>query len=336
MTTGRINQVTILNPDAGAREPNPPKGAESTKQGVTKATPITRSESAQGVSAASNRFNCPHWVPQGTVRDGLSMALPPNSNPQHTALRRREHTPRHAHEGADTRQGYPQESGRYLALPAIHRPQGGARWRISGTSVAHPKYRRNTKALLLSIGVSQPVQVTRSRRAPDNAQTRVNVAGRYLGNKACSYETRKGSVDNNELGSDGAVTRISNDAQKGILGGGSGKIAVSIPRPEAYTPYRTPKGAGGNWVRENLNCPPYVLYDRISGCKTRRGVKVSEKKSELDLLYDDPGRHAQLHINYKSIFAVTTYCNVVSAISTIFFRLYLVSYNTKVNSKSKI
>jgi len=60
MTTGRINQVTILNLGTGARRQDPPKGAESTRKGAAKATPITHSGSAHGTITASNPFNCPH------------------------------------------------------------------------------------------------------------------------------------------------------------------------------------------------------------------------------------------------------------------------------------
>jgi hypothetical protein len=60
MTTGRINQVTILDLSAGAHGHNPPKGAEYTKQGAAEAAPATRLAGTQGTNAASNRFNCPH------------------------------------------------------------------------------------------------------------------------------------------------------------------------------------------------------------------------------------------------------------------------------------
>ena len=60
MTTGRINQVTILDLGAGARRHNPPREVEYTKQGAAEATPIARLASAQGANAAGDRFNCPH------------------------------------------------------------------------------------------------------------------------------------------------------------------------------------------------------------------------------------------------------------------------------------
>jgi hypothetical protein len=45
------------------------------------------------------------------------------------------------------------------------------------------------KASLQYIGLSPPVQGIRSRQAPGSALARVNVPNRYLGNKACKYET---------------------------------------------------------------------------------------------------------------------------------------------------
>ena len=65
---------------------------------------------------------------------------------------------------------------------------------ISRTSVASHKCRRNAETLLQYIGLSPPVQGTNICRAPDNAPTRVDVASRYLGNKACKHETMKMSL----------------------------------------------------------------------------------------------------------------------------------------------
>jgi hypothetical protein len=58
---------------------------------------------------------------------------------------------------------------------------------ISRSSGANHKFRRS--GLLQYIGLSPPEQGINSCRAPDNAPTRVDVASRYLGNKACKHET---------------------------------------------------------------------------------------------------------------------------------------------------
>ena len=50
-------------------------------------------------------------------------------------------------QGADTRQGCPQRSGEYLAMPAIHRPQTVPAYKINRTSVANRKYRRNARGI---------------------------------------------------------------------------------------------------------------------------------------------------------------------------------------------
>lgn len=63
--------------------------------------------------------------------------------------------------------------------------------KISRTSVANRKSRRNTEGIALKIWALTHLNKRKgSRRAPDNVPTRVDVASRYLGNKACRYETK--------------------------------------------------------------------------------------------------------------------------------------------------
>lgn len=52
---------------------------------------------------------------------------------------------------------------------------------------------------------------------------------------------------------------------------------------------------------------------------SRRGANVAEKSSEVAFLYEDPGRHAQPHINPKPVFAEIAYMNKIG--SSIFFLL---------------
>ena len=58
------------------------------------------------------------------------------------------------------------------------------------TSVVDREKRRSAEALLQYIGLSPPLKATDSRRAPGSTLTRVNVLNRYLGYKACKYETK--------------------------------------------------------------------------------------------------------------------------------------------------
>jgi hypothetical protein len=58
------------------------------------------------------------------------------------------------------------------------------------TSVIDRKKRRSAETLLQYIGLSPPLKATNSRRAPGSTLTRVNVLNRYLGYKACKYETK--------------------------------------------------------------------------------------------------------------------------------------------------
>ena len=51
-------------------------------------------------------------------------------------------------------------------------------------------------ALLHNIGLNLPEQTESTGPAPDNVPTRVNVASRYLGNKACKYGTTSASASN--------------------------------------------------------------------------------------------------------------------------------------------
>ena len=61
MTTGRINQVTILNPGALGTRAQPPEGSGKYKAGSgTKPLPVAYYEGTRGTDAVSNRFNCPH------------------------------------------------------------------------------------------------------------------------------------------------------------------------------------------------------------------------------------------------------------------------------------
>ena len=65
------------------------------------------------------------------------------------------------------------------------------------TSVVDREKRRSAEALLQYIGLSPPLKATDSRRAPGSTLTRVNVLNRYLGYKACKYETKWAPSPNN-------------------------------------------------------------------------------------------------------------------------------------------
>ena len=63
---------------------------------------------------------------------------------------------------------------------------------VSRTSGVKRKYGCSAGAPLRDIGLSPPLQAPNSRRVPGNALARVDVPNRYLGNKACKYETNLG------------------------------------------------------------------------------------------------------------------------------------------------
>ena len=60
MTTGRINQVTIVHHQRQGAGAEPPKERNCTEKGIAKAIPIAHRECAQGAIAAGNLFICPH------------------------------------------------------------------------------------------------------------------------------------------------------------------------------------------------------------------------------------------------------------------------------------
>jgi hypothetical protein len=102
---------------------------------------------------------------------------------------------------------------------------------------------------------------------------------------------------------------------RGLVGGGTGANAVSIPRPQAYNTLpppnnyaSTPKGSsqsleGEQTSTENLSCSPHVLYGDVWARFSHRGADVAENSSEVKNLYGNPGRHAQPHTNPKPVFA---------------------------------
>lgn len=88
-----------------------------------------------------------------------------------------------------TRRDCPQRSGKFLAKPVIHRPQILPTDRNQQDFSCRPQVQAQRQTLFQHIGFHPPVQETNICRAPDNAPTRVDVASRYLGNKACKHET---------------------------------------------------------------------------------------------------------------------------------------------------
>ena len=133
MTTGRINQVTIVHQQRRSAVAEPPKERNCTKKGIAEAIPIAYCECAQGAIAADDLFICPHWVPQDVVRREAWSALPPITSPQHIRLKRRKPTSPHAHEARIGGATVPKDLVKFLAKPSIHRPRIGARsWKWAG------------------------------------------------------------------------------------------------------------------------------------------------------------------------------------------------------------
>ena len=56
-------------------------------------------------------------------------------------------------------------------------------------------------------------------------------------------------------------------------------------------------------LAQRLTCSSHISSEQGGGRFSRRGVRAAEKISEVAILYEDPGRHAQPHTNHKPVFA---------------------------------
>ena len=164
MTTGRINQVTILCPSTKRTQANPPKGAGSTKQGDAEAIQVAALKALKHRQRKQLIQLPPLSSPKGGPQRAMTN-VSTTSFPLHTPLRRRKPTPRHALD-AETQQSCPQGSGEYLAKPAIHRPQMVPNKRFEGASVTATRSGAVPERNLLDIGMSQPKTCRRELPSP--------------------------------------------------------------------------------------------------------------------------------------------------------------------------
>lgn len=128
-----------------------------------------------------------------------------------------------------------------------------------------------------------------SGRAPDNVPTRVNVASRYLGNKACNYETLNG---------------------EDILAQGP---VVSCLSPPGRSPIArlTIQSTAETAQIGQLSCcimrisTALLMYCRnVFGPDFRvAGLMCRKTARRYYFLYGKPARHAQHHTNHKPVFA---------------------------------
>ena len=125
MTTGRINQVTILDPGAQGAQAEPPEGSGKYQAGGRKKQPQLPTASVHEAHALQEADSiAPTEFPKARSEMRCYQRCHWKNKPSHTSLRRRRPTVASSRtQGADTRQGYPQRFDRYLAEPAIHRPQ---------------------------------------------------------------------------------------------------------------------------------------------------------------------------------------------------------------------
>jgi hypothetical protein len=114
MTTGRINQVTILSRSPREAPANRPQSGRqsSVRGGSPESDPRCRSPEPELQQVPTARSNCPHCVPQGLVRGARRLR-----RVSHATLRRRLLSAGHA------RSGYrPKLAPKCLAENGGHRP----------------------------------------------------------------------------------------------------------------------------------------------------------------------------------------------------------------------
>lgn len=186
-----------------ARGHNPPKGAECTK-----------------LVAARSGSSCPLRRYTRHRRCKQPIQLPPLSSPRYGPRRyiasvaaekdrpirplggEDPQLPHHAHKERIFGRGIPRGLVDVWQSHSSTDPKRCPLEKRTGLQLPTTRTGAVPEALLHNIGVSLPEQAEGSCPAPDNVPTRVNVASRYLGNKACRY------------GTIGASTRNLSDKQK--------------------------------------------------------------------------------------------------------------------------
>ena len=157
MTTGRINQVTILDPDAEApRHDSRRSGIYQAENRRSDPNHLPRQYTWHRRCKQSIQLpplSCPRCGPRRSSTDVSASSKPATYAPQMEKTHASSRT-----QGADTRRGCPQKSGEYLASPAIHRPQTMPANRKKQDFSCSPQVQAQHRVLLQHIGANLPVQ----------------------------------------------------------------------------------------------------------------------------------------------------------------------------------
>jgi hypothetical protein len=137
------------------------------------------------------------------------------------------------------------------------------------------------RALLQFIGLSPPLKATDSRRAPGSTLTRVNVLNRYLGYKACKYETKWAPSPNTILPVAAKYLGMTfgqlaaSDAQKRR----HGNTRATIAQPTSISD--NSNWAGRQVSSKTPNRPPHIRKVDVSARFSRCGVETAKSGSEV-------------------------------------------------------
>ena len=159
MTTGRINQVTILSPCTRSAQADRPKAASCTKQGDAEATQVAALEAPKAPTAQATDSIAPTEFPKEQSATGNDWCYH-RIHFRYIGPSGGENLHRVTHVHAETRQGGPQRSDEYLAKPAIHKPQMMPAKRIDRTSVPYTSANWEPKvaaSLTKYNGVAEPL-----------------------------------------------------------------------------------------------------------------------------------------------------------------------------------
>jgi hypothetical protein len=186
MTTGRINQVTILSQRAGAQG-RPPEGGEFTKQGDAEATQVTTLSKPKAIIA---------WVTDSIAPTEFPKSWSATS---HARRCRRKHFRYMQPSGGENARLVTRKTRKLGSvvpkdLVNIWQSQQSTdpRWcppkrRKDFSSIY--KCRRNTRGIASVYRQGLPTNIRQSCRGHDCVQQRVNFTSHYQGNKASFYET---------------------------------------------------------------------------------------------------------------------------------------------------
>jgi hypothetical protein len=193
MTTGRINQVTILSQRAEAQG-RPPEGSEFTKQGDAEATQVTTLLKPKAIIA---------WVTDSIAPTEFPKSWSATSHARRCRRKHFRYMQPSGGENAHLVTRKTRKLGRVVPKDLVNIWQSQQstdpkwcppkRWKDFSSTY---KCRWNTRGIASIYGQGPPTNIGQSRRGHDCVQQRINFTSRYQGNKASFYETKFRQAEN--------------------------------------------------------------------------------------------------------------------------------------------